>query len=98
MNDRKYHISDVVNEEYLRFPLGLLAEPKYRFMSLEAKMIYSLLLNRLTLSQKNGWINDSGEVYLIYTREIPVLYPQGAFSLVRQRGETFELKCGNYNK
>ena len=69
MNDRKYHISDVVNEEYLRFPLGLLAEPKYRFMSLEAKMIYSLLLNRLTLSQKNGWINDSGEVYLIYTRE-----------------------------
>lgn len=32
-------------------------------------MIYSLLLNRLTLSQRNGWINDSGEVYLIYTRE-----------------------------
>lgn len=69
MNDRIYHISDVVNDEYLRFPLSLLAEPKYRDMSLEAKMIYSLLLNRLTLSQKNGWINDKGEVYLIYTRE-----------------------------
>ena len=69
MKDRIYHISDVLNEEYLRFPLGLLAEPKYRDMSLEAKMIYSLLLNRLTLSQRNGWINDNGEVYLIYTRE-----------------------------
>ena len=69
MKDKIYHISDVVSEEYLRFPLGLLAEPKYKSMSLEAKMIYSLLLNRLTLSQKNGWINDKGEVYLIYTRE-----------------------------
>lgn len=27
------------------------------------------------------------------------LCPQGAFSLVRQRGETFEIKCGNcYNR
>lgn len=69
MKERIYHISDVLNEEYLKFPLGLLAEPKYRYMSLEAKMIYSLLLNRLTLSQRNGWINESGEVYLIYTRE-----------------------------
>ena len=69
MKDRIYHISDVLKEEYIRFPLGLLSEPKYKFMSLEAKMIYSLLLNRLTLSQKNGWINEKGEVYLIYTRE-----------------------------
>lgn len=69
MNNRVYHISDVLNEEYLRFPLTLLAEPKYREISLEAKMIYSLLLNRLTLSQRNGWINENGEVYLIYTRE-----------------------------
>ncbi len=69
MSDRIYHISDVLNDEYLRFPLALLAEDRYRDMSLEAKMIYSLLLNRLTLSQKNGWINERGEVYLIYTRE-----------------------------
>ena len=69
MNERMYHISDVVKEEYIRFPVCLLAEPKYRELSLEAKMIYSLLLNRLTLSQRNGWINEKNEVYLIYTRE-----------------------------
>ena len=27
------------------------------------------MLNRLTLSQKNNWINEENEVYLIYTRE-----------------------------
>lgn len=52
MIERTYRVSDVVNEEFLRFPLTLLANPKYREMSLEAKFIYSLLLNRLTLSQK----------------------------------------------
>ena len=69
MIERTYRVSDVVNEEFLRFPLTLLANPKYREMSLEAKFIYSLLLNRLTLSRKNNWINEDNEVYLIYTRE-----------------------------
>lgn len=69
MLERTYRISDVVNDSFLRFPMSLLANPKYKEMSLEAKFIYSLLLNRLTLSQRNGWINEDGEVYLIYTRE-----------------------------
>lgn len=67
--ERSYRLSDVVNDDFLRFPLTLLANPKYREISLEAKFIYSLLLNRLTLSQKNGWVNADNEVYLIYTRE-----------------------------
>ena len=66
---RSYTISDVIDQEFIRFPLTLLANPKYKAISLEAKMIYALLLNRLSLSQKNGWINEDKEVYLIYTRE-----------------------------
>ena len=66
---RSYTISDVIDQEFIRFPLTLLANPKYKAISLEAKMIYALLLNRLSLSQKNGWINEEKEVYLIYTRE-----------------------------
>ena len=69
MIERTYRISDVVSEEFIRFPMTLLANPKYRALSLEAKFIYALLLNRLTLSQKNNWINEDNEVYLIYTRE-----------------------------
>ncbi len=67
--NRTYKISDVVDSQFLRFPLTLLANPRYRDMSLEAKFVYTLLLNRLTLSQKNGWVNEDNEVYLIYTRE-----------------------------
>jgi hypothetical protein len=64
-----YKINDVISSEFIRFPMTLLANPKYRRMSLEAKVVYALLLNRLTLSQRNGWLNEQGEVYLIYTRE-----------------------------
>ena len=35
--------------------------------SLNAKLLYGLLLNRTTLSQKNGWVSDEGNVYVIYT-------------------------------
>ena len=63
MIDRTYRISDVVNEEFLRFPLILLSNPRYKEMSLEAKFVYALLLNRLTLSQKNVWINEDKDVY-----------------------------------
>lgn len=37
-------------------------------MSAEAKLAYAMLYDRLSLSQKNGWINDKGEVYLIFKR------------------------------
>lgn len=69
MMERTYRVNDIVSEEFLRLPLSLLANPKYKQMSLEAKFVYSLLLNRMTLSQRNKWFNDENEVYLIYTRE-----------------------------
>jgi len=64
-----YKLNDVLDQEFLRFPLTLLANPKYKSLSLEAKVVYTLLLNRLTLSQRSGWLNEQGEVYLIYPRE-----------------------------
>lgn len=67
--ERSYRIRDVVKEDFLRFPFALLANPKYTAMSLEAKFVYALLPNRLSWTQKNGWVNEDGEVYLIYTRE-----------------------------
>ena len=31
-------------------------------------MTYTFLLNRFQLSRLNGWLNDDGEVFIIYTR------------------------------
>ena len=35
--------------------------------SINAKLLYGLLLNRTTLSQKSGWVSKDGDVYVIYT-------------------------------
>lgn len=35
--------------------------------SINAKLLYGLLLNRTTLSQKSGWVSEDGNVYAIYT-------------------------------
>ena len=36
-------------------------------LSLNAKLLYGLLLNRTTLSQEHQWTDDQGNVYVIYT-------------------------------
>jgi hypothetical protein len=38
-------------------------------MSLESKMVYAVLRDRMELSRKNGWVTDDGEIYLLYSRE-----------------------------
>ena len=35
--------------------------------SINAKLLYGLLLNRTPLSQKSGWVSENGNVYVIYT-------------------------------
>ena len=35
--------------------------------SINAKLLYGLLLNRTMLSQKNGWESENGNVYVIYS-------------------------------
>ena len=35
-------------------------------LSHTAKILYTLLLDRATLSQKNNWVDDQGRIYVIY--------------------------------
>ena len=47
---------------YLPYPRFLLDTD----LSHTAKLLYTLLLNRATLSQKNNWIDTQGHIYVIY--------------------------------
>ena len=38
-------------------------------LSLTAKIVYSLLLDRMTLSQKKGWTDEQGHIFIIYPVE-----------------------------
>lgn len=61
--------SDIVSFYHLQMPRWLFTESKYMALSLEAKVAYTFLLNRFQLSRMNGWVNENGEVFIVFTRE-----------------------------
>ena len=64
-----YKINETMEYSFYQMPQELFDNEKYKKLSLEAKVIYSFLLNRMKLSKINHWINNQGEIYLIYTRK-----------------------------
>ena len=50
---------------YLPYPRFLLQAD----LTQTAKLLYALLLDRATLSQANGWLDESGRIYLVFPIE-----------------------------
>ena len=57
-----YMTAETIVPSYLPYPRFLLKMD----LSQTAKLLYALLLDRSTLSQKNGWTDDKGRVYIVY--------------------------------
>ena len=47
----------------------LMEDEVFESISIEAKVLYSYMLNRMGLSYKNGWIDEDGKVFIYYTIE-----------------------------
>ena len=63
---------------YLPYPRFLLKME----ISQTAKLLYSLLLDRSTLSQKNKWQDDEGRIYIIYPiAEIAEILDKGSTTI-----------------
>lgn len=61
--------TDIQNVWHMQMPRWLFSDPRYADMSLDAKVTYTFLLNRFQLSRRNGWVNDAGEVFVIFPRK-----------------------------
>lgn len=64
--NRYFKTSDAKNFAFYKVPKALFEE-KYKSVSTDAKMLYGLLLDRMYLSVKNGWIDKQGRVYQYFT-------------------------------
>lgn len=64
-----YKINETLNYMFYQVPMELFFNTKYKHLSLEAKVLYGLLLSQLTLSIKNNWQDENSNVYIILTRE-----------------------------
>lgn len=56
--------NEVVQYQFYAIPKAFFTEEKYKkTLSLEAKIIYSFLLDRLSLSQINYWYDEENNVF-----------------------------------
>lgn len=68
MNNVPFFKKEVEKFQYFQMPKWLFAEP-YCELSLQAKTVYMFLFNRLSLSLKNEWLDDEGQVFVYYSNE-----------------------------
>ena len=54
---------------FYRIPKALFQEPRFQSLSTDAKILYGILLDRMSLSVKNGWLDEQNRVFIIFTIE-----------------------------
>lgn len=52
---------------FYRTPKVLYTAPVFRKLSPLSKQLYGILLDRVSLSIRNGWMDEAGRVYVYYT-------------------------------
>ena len=54
---------------FYRIPKALFQEQRFQSLSTDAKTLYGILLDRMSLSVKNGWLDEQNRVFIIFTIE-----------------------------
>ena len=62
-----FHEEESEQFAFYRIPQVLFKDEKFAKLSTDAKVLYGLFLNRVSLSNKNHWIDEDGRVYVYYT-------------------------------
>ena len=51
---------------FYRIPKVLFTDERFAGLTCEAKVLYGLMLDRMSLSVRNGWLDDDGKVFIIF--------------------------------
>ena len=61
-----YYGSQADQFSFIRIPRLMLTDSSFADLSLQAKVLYGVLLDRMSLSRKNAWFDDENRVFFIY--------------------------------
>ena len=54
---------------FYRIPKLLFQDSRFQPLSTDAKTLYGILLDRMSLSARNGWLDKAGRVFILFTIE-----------------------------
>ena len=61
-----YYGSQAEQFSFVRIPRIMLTDRSFQKLSITAKVLYGVLLDRMSLSRKNSWFDEENRVYIIY--------------------------------
>lgn len=64
-----YYGREAEQYAFYRIPKLLISDDRFRFVSTDAKLLYGLMLDRMSLSLKNGWLDSDNRVYIYFPVE-----------------------------
>ena len=64
-----YKVNEYLENVFYQIPKELFVNPYYKNLNSDSKLLYSLLLDRLSVSMKNEWIDEEGNIFLIFSRK-----------------------------
>ena len=64
-----YYGMEAEQFSFYRIPRTLVKDKRFKGLSSDAKLLYGMMLDRMSLSIKNGWLDDKNRAYIIYTVE-----------------------------
>ena len=64
-----YYGHEAEQFSFYRIPKLLFTDSRFSGISTDAKLLYGILLDRMSLPMKNGWHDEQGRVYIIFTLE-----------------------------
>ena len=62
-----YPCGEIFIPSFYRIPRPLFFHPELMDLSNNAKLLYTLLLDRMSLSVANSWFDDHGKIYIYFT-------------------------------
>ncbi len=65
-----YYGAEADQFRFFRIPKVLFEKPCFKELRCEAKLLYGMMLDQLSLSRKNGWIDEEGRTFIIYTEKV----------------------------
>ena len=69
MKNNYFYKSESEQFTFYRIPKLLFTDSRYAGISVEAKVLYGLMLDRMSLSVRNNWVDDDNRVYIYFTLE-----------------------------
>ena len=62
-----YYEKDQADQySFIRIPKAMMKEDVFAPLSVEAKILYGLLLDKMSASVKNQWLDEENKAYVIY--------------------------------